>query len=332
MSTPDTDDSANPVLVNATRSGFTESRHRGSVLLLATDGAQRQFGHAGCGTYPRSSLKPLQATAMVRAGLRLEPQLLALVTSSHSATPEQVSAALDILQGAGLTEHDLRCPADLPELPELPDDIVGLIRAGGSPSPLQHNCSGKHSGMLATCVLNGWSTHDYLDRNHPLQRLILSTVEEFTGETVTIVGTDGCGAPVPVVGLPALARAIARVAVASPDTAEGQVAAAARAWPVMVGGPERCISQVMPVVPGLLVKEGAEGVWVAALTDGRTMVAKVDDGALRALPAILAATLQSWGFDHPVIDRWAADPILGGGLPVGALTASTTLRDWLAEG
>ena len=326
--TDNPDNPDNPVLVDVTRSGFTESRHRGSVLLLAADGTERRFGDAGRGAYPRSSLKPLQATAMVRAGLSLEPRLLALVTSSHSATPEQVAAALEILHGAGLTEHDLRCPADLPELPH---DIVGLIRGGGSPSPLQHNCSGKHSGMLATCVLNGWSTHDYLDPHHPLQRLILSTVEEFTGETVTIVGTDGCGAPVPVLGLPALARAIARVAVASPDTAEGQVAAAARAWPVMVGGPERCISQLMPVVPGLLAKEGAEGVWVAALTDGRTMVAKVDDGALRALPAILAATLRSWGFDHPAIDRWAADPMLGGGLPVGALTASAALTDWLDE-
>ncbi len=317
----------NPVLVDYVRSGVVESTHTGSVVLLACDGSAHVLGNATPQVYPRSSLKPLFATGLVRAGLDLPTRQLALATASHSGTEEQVQVAREILRSAGLTENALGCPSDLPlEV----DDQIALIRAGGSADRVHHNCSGKHAAMLATCVINDWPTEGYLDPTHPLQVHLLATVTDLAGEIPGAPGIDGCGAPVWQLSLPALARAITRIATAADTTPEGRVAAAARSFPDMVGGPRRCVTELMQHVPGLFAKEGAEGVWVAALDDGRAMTAKIDDGAMRALPAILAATVRAWGYAGEPIDRWAADPVLGGGQPVGAMLPAATLTTFLA--
>lgn len=317
----------NPVLVDYVRSGFVESTHTGSVVLLASDGSQHSLGNPPPQIYPRSSLKPLFATGLVSAGLELTARQLALATASHSGTDEHAQVAREILGSAGLTEDALRCP---PDLPREVDDLVALIRAGGSADRAHHNCSGKHAAMLATCVLKSWPTEGYLDPTHPLQVHLRATVTDLAGEEPGAPGVDGCGAPVWQMSLPALARAIARIATASDTTPEGRVAAAARSHPELVGGRRQCVTELMQYVPGLLSKEGAEGVWVAALNDGRAMAAKIDDGAMRALPAILAATLRAWGYSGQPIDRWAADPVVGGGQPVGAILPSAALQDFLA--
>src|SRR5579864_6821019 len=212
----------NPVVAEVVRSGFAESRHRGAVAGLAADGRQViTVGRTDVPFLPRSANKPLQATAMLRCGLNLDGELLALAAASHSGEDFHVDGVRKILSGAGLGEDSLRCPAAWPlDL----DAARRLIAAGGEPSRIRMNCSGKHAAMLATCVLNGWPTESYLAQGHPLQREILVTVEELAGERVTATGVDGCGAPLFALTLAGLARAFRTMVLATPGTPERRVA------------------------------------------------------------------------------------------------------------
>ena len=315
-------------MVEVTRSGWVESVHRGTVVLVAADGSVRVFGDATVPTYPRSSLKPLQVTALGRLGLRLPVDQLAMATASHSGTPEQVSIVRAILSASDLTTSDLACP---PALPDDPESARDHLRAGGGPEPIFHNCSGKHAAMLTTCVINGWPTEGYLNPRHPLQVQIRQTVEELCGEAPSGTGVDGCGAPVFVLSLPGLARAFRHIGTAPADLPEGLVATAIRTRPDLVGGPGRGVTSVMTALPGLLAKEGAEGMWGAVMPDGRTLAVKVDDGAMRSLPAVLTAVAETWGLDRVIPDGWHTDPVLGGGEPVGVIRPSPELLTWLAE-
>src|SRR5512133_3582369 len=176
------------VVAEIVRSGLVEGHHYGSVVALAADGAVAwSVGSVDTAVLPRSSNKPIEALAMVRLGLDLPPELLALACASHSGEAFRVEGARRILASAGLDESALQTPADYPL-----DDAAReeLIRAGGSRSSILMNCSGKHSAMLATCVANGWDTATYLDPEHPLQQGILATFTELTGEPAR-VAVDG---------------------------------------------------------------------------------------------------------------------------------------------
>jgi L-asparaginase II len=306
-----------PVLCEVTRSGFVESRHRGSLVLLGADGSvELALGDVDAPVFPRSSMKPLQAVAMLRAGLDLPPKALALACASHSGESVHVDLCRAILARAGLGEAALDCP---PALPYGEGAAAAVLRAGGGPTRSRHNCSGKHAAMVATCAARGWPVDGYLDPEHELQRAIRAGVEAQAGEPVAAVAVDGCGAPQFAFGVTGLARAFRRLAIADPGTDEGRAAAAMRAHPVVIGGTGRHVSELMTAVPGLVAKEGAEGVYAAALPDGRAMALKVDDGAMRPLPALLAGVLLHWGRDGEVVSRWAAPPVLGGGRPVGEI-------------
>jgi L-asparaginase II len=306
-----------PVLCEVTRSGFVESRHRGSLVLLGADGSvELALGDVDAPVFPRSSMKPLQAVAMLRAGLDLPPKALALACASHSGESVHVDLCRAILARAGLGEAALDCP---PALPYGEAAAAAVLRAGGGPTRSRHNCSGKHAAMVATCAARGWPVDSYLDPEHELQRAIRAGVEAQAGEPVAAVAVDGCGAPQFAFGVTGLARAFRRLAIAGPDTPEGRAGAAMRAHPVVIGGTGRHVSELMTAVPGLVAKEGAEGVYAAALPDGRAMALKVDDGAMRPLPALLAGVLLHWGRDGEVVSRWAAPPVLGGGRPVGEI-------------
>ncbi len=164
------------------RSGFVEGHHYGSVVALDAAGeVDWSVGMVDEAVLPRSCNKPIQALAMVRAGLSLPPELLALACASHSGEPFHVEGVRRILAGAGLAESDLQTPPDYPLDDAAREDV---IRGGGGKTSIQMNCSGKHAAMLATCVLNGWSTEDYLDPAHPLQVAIAETFAELTGEPV----------------------------------------------------------------------------------------------------------------------------------------------------
>ncbi|MFD0313197.1 asparaginase [Streptomyces flavalbus] len=305
------------------RGGVVEGVHYGSVVVLGADGrTEFQLGDTDAACYPRSALKPVQAVAMVRAGLPLDGALLSLAAASHSGEERHLTGARRILELAGLTEADLRNVPDLPLDPEVRD---GWVRAGRAPSRLAQNCSGKHAAMLHTARLNGWTLDDYLDPAHPLQRAVAETVEDLTGQRVAHVTVDGCGAPLFAVSLTGLARAAARLTTAAPGTPEARVADAVRAHAEMASGAGRDVAALMRAVPGLLAKDGYEGVQVAALPDGRAVAVKIADGARRARVPVTAAALALAGVDPDLLTPFTGETVLGGGAPVGTVRAAPAL-------
>ncbi len=200
-----------------------------------------------------------------------------------------------------------------------------MLRGGGGPTRLQMNCSGKHAAMLATCRVLGQDPATYLDPGSPLQRALAATIERLAGEPVRHVAVDGCGAPQHALTLPGLARAFAALVTAAPGTPERRVADAVRAHPHLVGGTGRDVTTLMAGLPGLLAKDGAEGVYAAALPDGGAVALKVEDGTSRARAAVLVAGLRRLGASGEVLDRLATEPVLGGGRPVGEVRVAGPL-------
>ncbi|MGX1886430.1 asparaginase [Streptomyces sp. NPDC055287] len=309
-----------PVLAEVVRSGFVEGHHRGSLVVLATDGSvELAVGDPYAPVFPRSSNKPMQAAAILRAGLDLSGERLALAAASHSGEPFQLDLVRKMLAEAGLVEADLQTP---PDLPLDPAEAESYLAAGGVRERLTMNCSGKHAAMLAVCGLNGWDPASYLDPAHPLQQLVLRVVEEASGERVTVVGTDGCGAPLMAISLVGLATAFRGFVLAEPGSAERRVADAMRAHPEYVAGTRRPDTWLMREVPGALSKMGAEAVQAVALPDGRALAFKVDDGATRALGPVLARALRRLGVDGPVVERIGRAPLMGGAAEVGEIRAT----------
>ncbi|KUO14453.1 asparaginase [Streptomyces dysideae] len=299
------------------RGGVIEGIHYGSVVVLGADGeVQFQLGDIEAAFYPRSALKPVQAVAMVRAGLPLDGDLLSLTAASHSGEERHLAGTRRILELAELTEDDLRNVMDMPFDPVVRDDWV---REGRMPSRLAQNCSGKHAAMLYTCKLNGWSLDDYLDPGHPLQQAIAEIVEDLTGQRIAQVTVDGCGAPLFSVSLHGLARAAARITTAAPGIPEARVADAMREHAEMASGSGRDVAALMRAVPGLLAKDGFEGVQVAALPDGRAVAVKIADGANRARVPVAAAALARVGVDPVLLTEFGGEALLGGGRPVGSI-------------
>ncbi|QDI67684.1 asparaginase [Streptomyces calvus] len=299
------------------RGGVVEGIHYGSVVVLGPDGDVRfQLGDIEAACYPRSALKPVQAVAMLRAGLPLDGELLSLAAASHSGEEAHLAGARRILELAGLTEDHLRNVPDLPFDPAVRDTWV---RENRPPSRLAQNCSGKHAAMLYTARLNGWSLDDYLDPAHPLQQAIAEIVEDLTGQRVATVTVDGCGAPLFAVSLHGLARAAARITTAAPGTPEARVADAMRTHAEAASGTRRDVAALMRAVPGLLAKDGFEGVQVAALPDGTAVAVKIADGADRARVPVAAAALARAGVDPSLLTRFGGQPLLGGGRPVGSV-------------
>jgi L-asparaginase II len=318
----------NPVLAQVIRSGFAESGHRGALVVLAPDGTTaHRAGAVDVPISPRSANKPMQAAAMLRCGLDLDGELLALAAASHAGEDFHVTGVRKILAGAGLTPDALRCPPDLP-LDE--DARTAALRAGRAKDRLSMNCSGKHAAMLATCVAAGWPTGSYTDPDHPLQAEIRRTIERLTGEQVAAVLVDGCGAPLFAISLTGLARGFGALVSADPGSPERRVADAMRANPAWTSGSTRPDRRLVDAVPGLLLKSGAEGVQGMALADGRGVAFKIDDGdgARRARIATAVALLRALGADHlpgtdrAVLDDLAAAPVYGGGRVVGEVRAA----------
>ncbi|HEX4089962.1 MAG TPA: asparaginase, partial [Trebonia sp.] len=306
------------------RSGFVESRHRGTVVALAADGTFAfTAGIANAPVFPRSSNKPLQAVAMIRAGLPLDGELLALAAASHAGEDFHVQGVKDILDFAGLTEDDLQCPASLPGDEPTARRLIRESDPADSPRPetrARNNCSGKHAAMLATCIANEWPTETYLEVEHPLQVRIRRTIEDLAREPVAAVGVDGCGAPVFAVTLGGLARSFRALVLAEPGSPERKVADAMRKFPSWTSGTARDENRLMTEIPGLLLKGGAEGVDAFALPDGTAAALKVEDGNPRARTPVTVAVLAMLGAQPPV--ELATADVLGGGEPVGVIRAT----------
>jgi L-asparaginase II len=310
------------------RSGFVESRHCGTLVGLAADGSVAVvLGEPTAAILPRSSTKPLQAVGCRAAGLTLSTAGTALSAGSHTGEDHHVTQVRSILAGAGLSEEDLDCPSDWPE-----DEATRhrMIRAGESPTRVRMNCSGKHAAMLACCVVNDWSTADYLSPDHPVQQEIRTRLQQAAEEPVTHVAVDGCGAPLFSTTVLGLARAARALVMASPGTPERVVADAMRAAPEYVGGTGHQNTEFMRLVPGTICKGGAEGVLMAAAATGEAVAMKVADGSPRATTLLALAVLGALGVDVSAADVLAREPVLGGGIPVGEIRVSDKLRAALA--
>ena len=307
------------VVARVTRGGLDESLHHGCLIALDPTGAElfRQ-GDPSSVIYARSSLKPLQAVAMVRSGLTLTPELLALACASHSGEEMHLAGVRRILASVDLAQDALS------NTPDYPYDVAAAAawRVAGHPrSRLAQNCSGKHAAMIATCVINGWATGTYLDPSHPLQRAIRETIVELTGDQPAHVSIDGCGAPLFSCSVVGLARAFGDIA-SSTDSAKRLVAAAMSQFPQMVGGTGREATRLMAGAPGVIAKDGAEGVFAAGLPDGSSVALKILDGSDRARPVVMSAALTTMGLRAGVLREFADAPVLGHGHPVGSIVAT----------
>ncbi len=311
------------LLAEVVRSGLVESRHRGSVVALDTDGSVAfAAGVVERPMYPRSANKPAQAAAMVSLGLGLDGQLLALAAASHSGEEFHQDGARRILALAGLDESHLR---NTPGWPLATHAMVDHVRRGLGPTSLAADCSGKHAAMLSTCVVNGWPIEGYLDADHPLQKSIQDVVGDLSGAPVPHVGVDGCGAPLFAMTLTALARMFRSMAVAGPRAPGRRVVQAIQQHPDWTSGTRRDESRLIRGVPGLYAKAGAEAVFAAALDDGRAVAVKIDDGGTRARTAVMVEALGRLGVTAPVLDELRTRPVMGGGRPVGELRIAS---DW----
>jgi L-asparaginase II len=304
-------------IAEVVRSGVVESVHYGSVVAVTGTGEVLvDVGDTDTVLLPRSANKFVQAAAMVRAGLAVRGELLALAASSHSGEPFHREGVRAILHGAGLDETALQ---NTPDLPSGADERRWWIREGRAAESIAQGCSGKHAAMVATCVAAGWSVSDYLHPDHPLQQEIATLLGALSGDPITATAVDGCGAPAHAITLHGLARSFAAVATADAATPEGTVAAAVRAYPRWVGGTGRDVTLLMEAVPGLIAKDGAEAVYAAALPDGRAAAVKVSDGGSRAGALVLVEALRVLGVPNADIAFLADKPVFGHGTRVGSV-------------
>jgi L-asparaginase II len=312
------------VLVEVRRSGFLESVHRGSLVVLDAEGSVSfAAGAVDRPVLPRSSNKPVQATALLAAGWRpRSAEELAIGAGSHNGEDAHRELASEMLAAAGLGPDDLGCPPALPQ--HEPTKATWLV-ADRKPDRLAMNCSGKHAAMLSACVAAGWPTSGYLSPEHPLQQAIEARLAEAAGEPVTAVVVDGCGAPQHALSLTGLARGVLSLVQAAEGSRDRAVADAMRAHPWLVAGTGREDTDLMTGIPGLLVKGGADGVHVAALPGRGAVALKLDDGGDRGRTPALAAGLRRLGVPDGVLAPWAVTPLSGGDGVVGNVQAASSL-------
>ena len=292
-------------LAAVTRGALVESVHRGRLAVCDHDGnVLEAVGDPEAYIYARSSAKPFQALPLVISGAAdafgLTDEELAVACASHNAEEPHLAAVRSILEKSGLTEEDLQSGAHLPLYKPEADR---LIRSGEEPRPIHGNCSGKHAGMLAVCVHEGYETATYRDPSHPLQRRILGLIAEICGlrEDEVLVAGDNCGVPAFALPLRSFATGLARVATgnALPDElalAALRIGAAMREHPFMVAGTGRFDTDLMGLTD-LLVKGGAEAVLAVGSREGWGMVLKISDGALRGVRPVALAALGGMGVE-----------------------------------
>ena len=292
-------------LAIVTRGGITESVHYGSVAITDADGnLLHSAGDPHAAMFTRSSLKPFQAMPVLASAADraygFGARELALMCASHSGEARHVEVVSGMLQKIGCTADDLQCGKHVPYFYQY---LERTPEPGATFSSLHHNCSGKHSGMLAYCRHCGHETGTYLDSQHPLQQAIRRSVAHFTGtpEANLLAGTDGCSAPNYALPLSGLARAFARLTVAGADPdygdAPSRLFAAMSSHPELVSGERRNDLALMQAGQGdWASKVGAEGVQGMAVRSRRLGIAiKIADGNARALFPVTVSVLQQLG-------------------------------------
>lgn len=323
------------------RSGFVESRHLGSAVVLAPDGSEiLRLGAPDRPIFTRSSLKPLQAIAAMSLGADVTGLAAALATASHRSEAGHVAVVAEMLESAGLSASDLRCPSVHPA-----DGAYrrSLSEVGDPKSPVHFNCSGKHAAFLRAACAIGADTESYLDPAHPVQERVAEVVEAFSGEHPGAVGTDGCGAPVFALSLTGLARAIGRVVAMGSGTPLAEALApfavhartlvdAVFADPWAIEGHGRPNTTVIDRL-GVFAKGGAEGVIVMATRDGHALALKCLDGSSRPTGLVAltllrrAGALPDIGEDELTeVAGLITDPVTGGTDSEGRTAVVGTVR------
>jgi L-asparaginase II len=285
---------AGVVLAEVTRGGIVESLHLGHLIVLNSDGTTYlSKGSPELAFYPRSAVKSLQASAMLKAGLTVSDEELAIICASHSGNQIHIDLVTKMFEKRNIPLSALKNATDKP-LGE-----KEKISWGDKPgTQLTQNCSGKHAGMLITCQQNGWDLGTYLEMNHPLQIAIKNEIELLAGEKVSTSTFDGCGAPLYAISLTGLAKAISTL-FKSNEAIYKQIVTACTKYPELVAGEGRLTTRMMKAVPGLFMKEGAEGIEVCALSDGRVIVIKIIDGSWRPVAPIIMEVFKRWGVSMP---------------------------------
>jgi len=325
------------------RGPIAESHHRFQAAVSAPDGvlAAETEEPRGVTTF-RSAAKPFQLLPLVERGHAarwgFDDEVLAVMTASHTGSGYHVGLVRGILARLGLSERDLACGFHEPLDPE---SLAQIRMHPADRSPLYNNCSGKHAGMLALALAEGWPTRGYEQAGHPVQQLMQRTVAEACGVTPDSlsVGVDGCSVSVFGVPLSGMARAYARLASARADgdvreRAMARIRDAMQAWPRATGGAGRLSSELMERYPGRLVaKGGAEGLECVGLLERNLGLAlKCEDGQSRAIgPALLGLLEQLEALDVDEM-AWLADlrrPVIRNhaGLEVGSLTAEVRVLE-----
>jgi L-asparaginase II len=291
------------------RGGLLESSHVGHAVIWGPGGLVEAWGDPATVIFPRSSCKMIQALPLVETGAAdaagLTEAHLALACASHQGEARHVKMAGDWLSTIGLSEPALRCGAHEPY-----DRVERnrLIKTDSSPCQLHNNCSGKHCGFL-TVTQHLKAGPEYVEIDHPLQRMIRDATEEVTGETVAGYGIDGCSAPNFAVSISGLARAMASFAAAS-DSGDARSRAMHRltramaSYPELVAGEGRACTELMRAMGGrVALKTGAEAVFVAILPEQKLgMAVKITDGGTRGAEAAITALLVRAGVldaNHP---------------------------------
>jgi L-asparaginase II len=250
------------------RAGVVEARHRVHAVAVHDGAVIAEAGDSGLVCFMRSSSKPLQAVPLARARTDVDARDLAIASASHLADPAQLHAVRALLAKAPATEDELECGP-----------------AGDPPRKLNHNCSGKHAGMLALCQANGWRSEGYRLEGHRTQRAMHAVHAEATevAEDDIATGVDGCGVVTFALPLERMAHAFSRL-----EQLDGgvRVAEAMRAYPELIRGPSATDTRLMKDLPGWIAKGGAEGLLCAAGA-GVGIALKAEDGNGRALgPAV----------------------------------------------
>ena len=317
-------DSPNPIVVEVTRGGTVESRHRGAAAVVDAGGSLvPAWGDVDRPVFPRSAVKPIQAIPLLESGaadrFAVTEEELALACASHSGAPEHLRVAGHWLHRIGLGPEFLVCG---PHPPIGEAAAAAMARSGQAPTPLHNNCSGKHTGFLTTALHLGVPTAGYGAPDHPVQRQIRQVLSEMGGVDLREAdeGVDGCGVPVIAMPVSAIARGFA--ALADPDRLNPRRAAVVRrivaamaAHPDLVAGMGRFETRIIDAYAGaVIVKGGAEGVCAALLPGlGLGIAVKIDGGAKRAAEAAMAALIARFAAPdrrgRAALDAWLDQPM-----------------------
>jgi L-asparaginase II len=276
---------AEPITVAVRRGETVESRHRVHAVAVQDGTVIAEAGDGSFLTFMRSAAKPIQALPLTRALPELGEEELAIACASHLARPEQLDAVRSLLARAPADEDELECGA-----------------FGDPPAPINHNCSGKHAGMLALCRAHGWDSRGYRLQDHPCQHAMLAEVARASDldEDELETAVDGCGIVTFALPLERMALAFARL-----ERLDGgdRVAAAMRAHPALIRGPDGDDTNIMRAHEGWIAKGGAEGLMCAAGPRALGVALKIEDGNGRAVGPAVAAFLARLGYPVEKLER-----------------------------